>query len=300
MTHYCLCLPKVDALFLEMGLRMADMASTTVVLQQQRRLLQDLQAQARAETTRGTVSSRKSRTKSRRDVPVARDTNFTYVPPPKTDVTPALLAESLAVQPQNTATVGTVMPYVQDGVISYGVQLNGLIAATMTLNASTSLPCANIGSQDGPQPDLVLRPKDIDNGTAQPYIPDCNIVAVNMYDPDVIHYWVMNPAGAIFSLVGSNKLMQIDQLNSTTSMSLVLRATTASNVKRDNTSGGLPSGHQIAERAMSQPDVHTATMTAEACAAIKCNNNGGQAAVFQPFTKTCLCQDPVYVEIEHV
>lgn len=244
--------------------------------------------------------SRRPRALSRRVETVVKDTNFTYIPPPKADVTPDLLAESLQIQPQDTATVGSVMPHFQDGVISYGVQLNGLVASTMTLNASTALPCANIGAAGQAQPDLALRPKDIDNGTAQPYIPDCNIVAVNMYDPNVINYWVINAEGAIFSLVGSNKVMQINQLNSTASVSLVLRAAPASNSKRDIALTVLENTIKIAKRAMSQPDLHTATMTAEACAAIKCNNNGGQAAVFNPFTKTCWCRDPAYVEIEHV
>lgn len=243
--------------------------------------------------------SKAARAMSKRSVPTAEADNFTYVPPPKTDVTPALLAESLAVQPQDTATIGSVMPHFLDGVISYGVQLNGLIAATMTLNASTSLPCANIGTSSGAQPDLVLRPKDLDNGTAQAYIPDCSIIAVNMYGPNVINYWVMNQAGAIFSLIGSNKVMQIDQINSTASVALVLRASTTGNTKRDTAAPPLRGSDDIVKRAMSQPDIHTASMSAEACAAMICNNNGGKPAVFNPFTKNCWCQDPVYVEIEH-
>lgn len=232
--------------------------------------------------------------------PLVKDSNITFVPPPKTDITPALLAESLSVQPQDTATVGSVMPHFQDGVISYGIQLNGLVAATMTLNASTSLPCADIDHSGQSQPDLVLRPKDIENGTAQPYISDCNIIAVNMYDPNVIHYWMMHASGAIYSLVGDNKVMSIDQLNSTANTSLVLRAKPAGTAKRDLEAAAIEEGTEALRRALSQPDSHTASMTAEACAAMKCNNNGGDPAVFNPFTKTCWCKDPVYVEIEHV
>lgn len=272
----CVCVLKQDAPLINFALRTADLNNTINTIQKIR--------QRRTETVELMV----------------KDTNITFVPPPKTDITPALLAESLSVQPQDTATVGSIMPRFQDGVISYGVQLNGLIAATMTLNASTSLPCANIGQPGQPQPDLVLRPKDVDNGTAQPYVPDCNIIAVNMYDPNVIHYWVMNANGAVFSLVGNNKVVDIDQLNSTASTSLVLRAKLAGNVKRDLVAAAVREGTEIVKRALSQPDHHTASMTAEACAAMKCNNNGGKAAVFNPFTKTCWCQDPVYVEIEHV
>lgn len=275
-TFFCVCFPKQDAPFIDLAFRTADLNTTLKVVQKHRH--------RRAEEPR----------------PLVKDTNLTYVPPPKTDITPALLAESLSVQPQDTATVGSIMPHFQDGVVSYGVQLNGLIAATMTLNASTSLPCANIGQSGQAQPDLVLQPKYIDNGTAQPYVPDCNIVAVNMYDPNVIHYWVMDANGSIYSLVGNNKVMNIDQLNTTASVSLVLRAKPAGTMKRDLVAAAFQKGTEVVKRALSQPDPHTASMSAEACAAIQCNNNGGKAAVFNPFTKTCWCQDPVYVEIEHV
>lgn len=239
--------------------------------------------------------------------PLSKDTNFTYVPPPKTDITPQLLDQSLASQPQDTATVGSIMPHFQDGVLSFGVQLNGLVAATMMLNASTDLPCDGIGGQA--QPDLELRPKDVDNGTAQTYIPDCQIVAVNMYNPDVINYWVQDKNGSITSLVGSNKLVDINLLNSTASTSLVLRAKQPGAAKRDSSMGnGATTGQAIADRAMqkeqekrglSAPDPHTASMTAEACAGMKCNNNGGNPAMYNPFSSTCWCRDPVYVETDH-
>lgn len=272
----CICILQQDAPVINAALRIADLNTTIQAVQKH--------VQRWAEALE----------------PLIEDSNITFVPPPKTDITPALLAESLGVQPQDTATVGSVMPHFQDGVVSYGIQLNGLVAATMTLNASTSLPCANIGQSGQSQPDLVLLPKDIENGTAQPYIPDCNIIAVNMYDPNVIHYWVMHATGAVYSLVGNNKVMDIDQLNSTASTSLVLRAKPAGTVKRGLMSTAFDHGTEIMKRALSQPDPHTASMTAEACAAMKCHNNGGDAAVFNPFTKTCWCKDPVYVEIEHV
>lgn len=40
-------------------------------------------------------------------------------------------------------------------------------------------------------------------------------------------------------------------------------------------------------------------MTPEACAAMVCNNNGGQPAMYNPFTMTCGCRDPTYVEVDH-
>ena len=238
---------------------------------------------------------------------LSKDTNFTYVPPPKTDITPALLDQSMASQPQDTATVASIMAHFQQGVLSFDAQLNGLVAATMTLNASTDLPCDGIGGQ--PQPDLELRPKDVDNGTAQTYIPDCQIVAVNMYNPDVINYWVQDKNGSIHSLVGSNKIVNLSQLNSTASTSLVLRAKRSGVARRDlSTDECAMAGRAIARRAMKQgehkrglsaPDSHTASMTAEVCAGMRCNNNGGIPAMFNPFTSTCWCKDPVYVETDH-
>ncbi len=53
------------------------------------------------------------------------------------------------------------------------------------------------------------------------------------------------------------------------------------------------------KRGLSAPDAHTASMTAEACAGMKCNTNGGGPAMFNPFTSTCWCKDPVYVETDH-
>lgn len=239
--------------------------------------------------------------------PLSKDTNFTYVPPPKTDITPALLDQSLASQPQDTATVGSIMAHFKQGYIAFGVQLNGLVAATMTLNASTQLPCDRVGNEL--QPDLELRPKDVDNGTAQIYVPECQIVAVNMYNPEVINYWVLDGNGSIHSLVGSNKLINLDQLNSTASMSLVLRTRQPGVAKRDQTMHDCAMagqgivrrvlGREDQRRGLSEPDSHTASMTPEACAGMKCNNNGGEPAIFNRFTNTCWCRDPVYVETDH-
>lgn len=273
----CVCVPEEEASAINLAFRAVDF-----------------------KTAPGLGRSKHQKEARNMEPPLSKDTNFTYVPPPKTDITPELIAQSLAVQPQDTATVGSVMPHFQDGVIAFGVQLNGLVAATMTLNASTSLPCANIGSPGQSQPDLVLQPKDIENGTMQAYVPDCNIIAVNMYDPVLINYWVMNANGSIFSLIGNNKVMNIGRLNSTASTSLVLRAYPAGTAKRDLEVATFLEGMSILKRSMSPPGPHTALMTPEACAAMKCTNNGGKAALFNPFTKTCWCQDPVYAETEIV
>lgn len=163
-----------------------------------------------------------------------KDTNFTYVPPPKTDITPELLAESLAVQPQNTATVAYTIPYFPAGVISFGCQMDGFIASTIVLNASTEIPCEGINTMQ-PVPNIELRPKEINNGNETASIPECSIIAVNMYDPNILTYWIQDSTGAVFSATGSNKVVNIDQLNTTASTALILRAKAASSpmTKRD-------------------------------------------------------------------
>lgn len=235
--------------------------------------------------------------------PSTRATNFTYIPPPSTDITPQLLDQSLNSQPQHKATVSSLMPHFPAGYIQVGIQLDSFVASTMMLNMSTDFPCGIIGK--AAQPDLQIQPKDVYNASAQIIIPDCSLIAVNMYKSTVINYWVRNSAGAILSLVGSNKVVDIDRLNSTESVALVLRAIPAGSeqavgsTKRDTIDGDDIIERALNARSFSAPDMHTATMSAEACAAIKCNNNGGQAAMYNPFTKTCACKDPVFVEVDH-
>ena len=235
--------------------------------------------------------------------PLSKATNFTYVPPPKTDITPQLIDQSLSVQPQNMATLASIFPYFPAGYVRVGIQLDSFVASTMMLNMSTDLPCGTIGQLE--QPDLEIRPKDVYNASAQVVTPDCSLVAVNMYKSTVINYWVQNRAGAIFSLVGSNKLVDLDKLNSTESVALVLRAVPAGSEKNNaHTKRDAVDGNEMVERALdkrgfSAPDMHTATMSAEACSAITCNTNGGQSAMYNPFTRTCACKDPVITEIDH-
>lgn len=212
------------------------------------------------------------------------------------------------------------MPYFAEGVIQVGCQLDGFVAATISLNVSTELPCDGIGTM-AQQPNLELRPKDVNNGTAQAHIPDCSIIAVNMYSSLVVTYWVQDSSGATWSTTGTNKVNYMDRLNTTASIALVLRATAPSAQRRDlamhdcemagqaiaeralksrdNAIDTVQDTHDLQKRTVSVPDLHTATMSLEVCAAIKCNNNGGQPAVFNRFTMTCGCKDPVYVEVDH-
>ena len=262
------------------------------------------------------------------------DTNVpTYVPPPKTDITQELINQSLTVQPQDTATVSSVIPQLKDGVITFLIQLNGIVASTLAMNASTSFPCDTVGS--GIDPNIVLVPKYVQEGTQQTTIADCMCIAANMYDRNVITYWIQNCDGEIFSLVGSNKVHDIDRINTSAPIALSLRPSVGS-AKRNvflPTNFVVPKRRQIFNvdcnnvcpfegmkffegrndhcgcmfkksleasdlwaRGIAEPDASEATMTAEACAAMTCINNGGRPAMFNPFSLTCWCADPAYVE----
>lgn len=97
----------------------------------------------------------------------------------------------------------------------------------------------------------------------------------------------------------------IGATNTTATVSLVLRAVVPNQSKRSEEHVHTPDCmHAIAERALSRraivpPDVHTSVFTEEACAQITCTNNGGKPSLFNPFTRTCGCADPVLVEIDH-
>jgi len=164
---------------------------------------------------------------------------LTFIPPPKTDITPELLNQSLTAQPQNTGTVASAIPHLQEGVISFLVQLQGLVADLLTLNASTAFPCGSIGK--GSDPDLVLVPKIIKNGTQQIVIADCMLIAVNMYKPTIINYWVQTEDGSVYSIVGDNLVHDLDKVDTTVGSALtILTSLSGGNMKRDVVSAGSP------------------------------------------------------------
>ncbi|EXJ89060.1 hypothetical protein A1O3_02124 [Capronia epimyces CBS 606.96] len=145
----------------------------------------------------------------------------TYIPPPKQGITPALLNESLTIQPQNTATVASIIPYFRDNVLQVHLQLNGPVADTLVLNASTALPCGNIGLD--PEPNIALVPQVVQQCQGQPQVvADCLCIAVNMYTPDVITYWIQNVDGSVYSLTGSSKVIDMNKMNTTQSVALSL------------------------------------------------------------------------------
>ncbi|KIV80592.1 hypothetical protein PV11_08083 [Exophiala sideris] len=260
----------------------------------------------------------------------------TFIPPPKQTITPALLNQSLTTQPQDNATVSSIIPFFRADVLKIYLQLNGLVADLLEVNASASFPCGTIGLD--PEPDLALVPKVVQQGQGQPevVVADCQCIAVNMYNPNVINYWIQKQDGTIYSLVGSNEVLGIDKMN--TSQSTALRIVTmpvnatkrstpdiveyVQPVKRQIFSidcdkscpfyhmhlikggdgycgcmfNGADEEMHLTTRGIVAPEVNTATMTEAACKAMTCFNNNNTPAVFNPFSRTCWCNTPAYVE----
>lgn len=259
-----------------------------------------------------------------------------FVPPPAQDITPELLNQSLSLQPQNTATISSIIPYFMDNVLCVYIQLKGMVADTLIVNASASLPCGDIGVD--PEPNMAFVPRVVQQGEGQPQVQvaDCQCIAVNMYDPNVITYWIQKVSdGSIYSLTGSNKVIDIDKMNTTQSTALDLVTLSATNDKRSVASieyvrpvrrqiFGIKCGQpcpfyhmhvikttdgycgcmfhgadekiDLSTRALVVPDINAATMTEAACKAMICYNNDNQPAVFNPFSMTCWCNTPPVIE----
>lgn len=253
-----------------------------------------------------------------------------YIPPPKNDITPELLNQSLTVQPQNTATVGSVIPDFDLDIFRLFLQLNGIVADLLVVNASVNLACGTIGLVD-PQPNVALVPKIVKDGegAAQTLVADCQVIAVNMYTPEIITYWVQKLAdGTVYSVLGSNKVLDIDKMNLglSTAVELVVLQPGQKRDVPENVHYTSPQKRQIfaahcgfscpfyhmrmiqgtdgycgcmfkganeeftlEARRLTEPDVHTATMSIEACTAMTCFSTGGNPAVYNPFTRTCWC-----------
>ncbi|KAK5046721.1 hypothetical protein LTR84_007482 [Exophiala bonariae] len=260
-----------------------------------------------------------------------------YLPPPKPDITPDLIEESLRLQPQNTATVSSVIPYFKDGIIKVFIGLNGPVPQTIVVNASVNLVCGTIGLID-PQPNVALVPLVVyeGQGANETVVADCQIIAVNLYSPEVITFWVQkNADGTLYSVVSSNKVLDIDKMNPSLSTSLVL--VTLPHVQKRSvsvmtnlvapekrqifaTDCGLacPFYHmhmiqgndgycgcmfnsadeevELYARELIEPNVHTAVMSAEACAAMKCFTAGNKPAAYNQFTGKCWCYTQPLIE----
>lgn len=241
----------------------------------------------------------------------------TFIPPPKEDITPALIQQSLSVQPQNTALASSIIAHFLDGRIQVFLQLDGPVPTVLVVNASTSLPCGSIGLTD-PQPNLALVPLVMNQGQGQPQtvVLDCECIAVNMYQPQIITYWIQKLSdGSVYSVVGNNVVKDIDKMNTTQSTTLTLTPLAPGATKRsasDNIEYIQPEKRQIWNvnchsacplyhmkkitgsngncgcmfygaderlhtRALVSPDLMTATMTKEACQGMQCFDSAGNS-----------------------
>jgi hypothetical protein len=255
----------------------------------------------------------------------------TFLPPQKTDITPALINQSISTQPDNTGLVTGAIPVFQDGVVTFLVQLVGPVAPIIPINCSTSLPCGYIGN--GPDPNIIIGPKYIEDGSTQTTVADCIVIAVNMYQSGVLSWVIQNNKGEIYSLVGSIKIHDLNKIDVGAPMALSLQSSPTWNKRTvdEPASYVIPKRYQVyksecdvkstslgyffsglddycgcmdlegagslySRSGISVPDVTEATMSAEACAAMTCINNGGKPAVFNPFSLTCWCIDEAYVE----
>ena len=262
----------------------------------------------------------------------------TFVPPPKEDITPKLLNESLSIQPQNAAVVASVIAHLRDEVITFFLQLDGRVANLIAMNASTTFPCGSIGTD--PQPDIMLVPKHVKQGGQQTIIADCRCIAVNQLKPDIINYWVQTAGGSIYSLVSRNLVSHIDQIDTTArfALSIIPAPTTGQKrseleevntvelprrqvFKADVCDRRCPEGMQpipgdllknppecgclVAEtrkvgeltaRELIAPGPYTATMSEEACKAMKCTNNNDEPPMWNPFDMHCWCTDSINIE----
>jgi hypothetical protein len=146
-----------------------------------------------------------------------------FIPPPKQDITPELINQSLTVQPQNSAVVSSVIPHLADEVLTFLVQLDGVVASTLSMNASTIFPCGSIGAD--PQPNIMLVPKYVKDGTQQTIIANCRCIAVSMFVPKVLTYWIQKIDGTIYSLVGPSLISHIDKIDTGSPIALSLLPT---------------------------------------------------------------------------
>ena len=258
----------------------------------------------------------------------------TFIPPPKTPITGQLINESLQLQPQNLATVSSIMPFFADGVITFTMQLPGIVLNQIPINASTAFPCGSIGVD--PEPNIMIVPKYVQQGTSQTVIGNCMCIAVNVYNPNITTYWIQNEVGEIYSLLGTNEVTAINQIDTSAPIAVNLLTTSPTSSKRAITDSldivplarrqvisvacgkdcpmtsmkkltipyvgcacvfkeaGQENG--LSTRGLTAPDAYSATMTEAACNGMICDSNGGKPAVFNPFSRTCWCVDAPVIE----
>ena len=223
---------------------------------------------------------------------------ITFIPPPKTDLTPALIQESLNQQTQQTADIISATPYFMDGTIVFGVQLQGGPVVTIIyMNASTTIPCGTIGAD--PEPGLIVVPFNVVNGTAQIMVNTCLVIAVNIYKPTIITFWVQKSDGDLFSVSSDAKIHDLDKINTTLPAFADILTTDTPFTRRDGTMPTikLAKPQALGARDLEEINPYTTLMTKEACAAMFCKSNNGTQALYNPFMRTCYCQTLQYAQV---
>lgn len=258
----------------------------------------------------------------------------TFIPPPKIPITGQLINESLQLQPQNLATVSSIMPFFADGVIAFTMQLPGIVLNQIPINASTAFPCGPIGVD--PEPNIMIVPKYVKQGASQTVVGNCMCIAVNVYNPNTTTYWIQNEVGEIYSLLGTNEVTAINQIDTSAPIAVNLLTTSPASSKRGITESvdivplvrrqviSVACGkacpwfsmkrlkgpvHDCAcvfkqagqekdliSRGLTAPNAYSATMTEAACKGMICDTNDGKPAMFNPFSNTCWCVDAPVIE----
>ena len=231
--------------------------------------------------------------------------NATFIPPPKTDITPALIQQSLSEQPQSLGQISSVQPFFKDGVIRFTMNLIGSVGSNgFLLNASTKIPASTIGNNN--EPSLVIVPQSVINGTEMVTTNFATIMAVNMYSKDYLTFWVMLNNGTLVALLSDTKVHDIDRIDPTTSAVSIMaapftgrkretRLTSAMALQEDAdeiTSRATPQAqgvNGVTKRGIEGVDTYNAKMTQGACEAMKCTIND-EGPLWNMFTRTCYCE----------
>ena len=230
-----------------------------------------------------------------------------FIPPPKTDITPALIQQSLSEQPQTLGQISAVRPYFLDGMIQFTMNLVGPAGSNgMLMNASTNIPASTVG--DNNEPSLIIVPETVDNGTEIVTMETATIIAINMYSNEYLTYWVLLNNGKLVSLLSDCQVHDIDRINpNTAALSIIpspytnkrdtlsVSATASQNmadeISRRAAHGASP---ELNKRGLAGVNNYNTKMTQESCASMKCTLDG-ESPLWNMFTANCYCNTtPAY------
>ena len=218
----------------------------------------------------------------------------TFIPPPNTDITPALIQQSLSQQPQTLGQISAVQPFFHDSVIQFTMNLAGSAGSVgMLMNASTKIPASTIGSTN--EPSLIIVPESVKNGTEIVTTETATIIAANMYDPEYINFWVMLKNGTLVPLLSDCKVHDIDRIDPTTARLAIMpspfkkkdtRVITSFNRAGEISRRAAP---DISKRGLEDVNAYNTKMTQASCKSMKCTVDG-ESPLWNMFTANCYCE----------